>query len=57
MRLSNFLLWQAAYAEYWCSDAYWPAFNPELFREALRAFSQRQRRFGGLLAPLRANGN
>ncbi len=57
MRLSNFLLWQAAYAEYWSTDAYWPDLTPELFQEALRAFSQRQRRFGGLPSPAQANGS
>ncbi|MSQ23421.1 MAG: di-trans,poly-cis-decaprenylcistransferase [Chloroflexi bacterium] len=51
MRLSNFLLWQAAYAEYWCTEVYWPDLTPELFRRALRDFSRRQRRFGGLPAP------
>lgn len=57
MRLSNFLLWQAAYAEYWCTDIYWPDLNAERFREALWDFSRRQRRFGGLSEPTRAYGN
>ena len=57
MRLSNFLLWQAAYAEYWATDAYWPDLTPELFCAALQAFSQRHRRFGGLSTPVRANGS
>lgn len=55
MRLSNFLLWQAAYAEYWCTDVYWPDLTPALFQKALQDFSQRQRRFGGLSAAARAN--
>lgn len=56
MRLSNFLLWQAAYAEFWCTEVYWPDLSPELFQVALHEFSRRQRRFGGLSAPARANG-
>jgi undecaprenyl diphosphate synthase len=49
MRLSNFLLWQGAYAEFYCTDVYWPAFGSEDIDRALLAFSQRKRRFGGLL--------
>jgi undecaprenyl diphosphate synthase len=48
MRLSNFLIWQSAYAEYYSTPTYWPDFDkPELYK-ALLAFSQRQRRFGKL---------
>lgn len=47
MRLSNFLIWQAAYAEYYSTEAYWPDFGADSVREALLAFSQRKRRFGG----------
>jgi undecaprenyl diphosphate synthase len=47
VRLSNFLLWQAAYAEMWFTDVLWPDFTPEHLREALDAFGQRERRFGG----------
>jgi undecaprenyl diphosphate synthase len=47
VRLSNFLLWQAAYAEMWFTDVLWPDFTPEHLREALEAFGQRERRFGG----------
>ncbi len=48
MRLSNFLIWQAAYAEYYSTPTFWPDFDkPELYN-ALLAFSQRQRRFGKL---------
>jgi undecaprenyl diphosphate synthase len=54
MRLSNFLLWQAAYAEYWCTSVYWPDLTPDHFRQALHEFSQRQRRFGGLAAAQRS---
>jgi undecaprenyl diphosphate synthase len=46
MRLSNFLLWQAAYAEYWFTPTYWPDFGKEEFYQALCAYAQRQRRFG-----------
>jgi len=45
-RLSGFLLWQAAYAEYVFVDVYWPAFRRVDFLRALRDFSQRDRRFG-----------
>jgi len=48
MRLSNFLVWQAAYAEYYSTPTYWPDFSPEELHEALLAFAQRTRRFGGL---------
>ena len=46
-RLSNFLLWQAAYAELWFTDVLWPDFKPEHLREALDAFGDRERRYGG----------
>lgn len=49
-RISNFLLWQVAYAEIWTTAAYWPAFTPELLVEAIKAFQNRERRFGGLTA-------
>ena len=48
MRLSNYLLWQAAYAEFWFTDTNWPDFTPACFVEALKAFGKRKRRFGGL---------
>lgn len=47
-RLSNFLLWQAAYSEYYFTDILWPDFNNKEVDQALLAYSQRQRRFGGL---------
>jgi undecaprenyl diphosphate synthase len=50
VRLSNFLLWQAAYAEYYASDRYWPDFGEADLRQALLVFANRQRRFGGLAA-------
>lgn len=46
-RLSNFLLWQAAYSEFWYSDVLWPDFKPSDLYEALRVFESRNRRFGG----------
>jgi len=49
MRVSNFLLWQAAYAEYWVTPALWPDFDEALLDEALRAFASRERRFGGVV--------
>ncbi len=48
MRLSNFLIWQAAYAEYYSTPTLWPDFDKEQLYLALVAFSQRQRRFGKL---------
>lgn len=48
VRLSNFLLWQLAYSEFWFSPVHWPAFDEEEFLKALGAYSQRKRRFGGL---------
>jgi undecaprenyl diphosphate synthase len=47
VRLSNFLLWQAAYAELWFTDVLWPDFTPDHLQEALDAFSHRDRRYGG----------
>jgi undecaprenyl diphosphate synthase len=48
MRLSNFLLWQNAYSEYYYTPVYWPDFNEEEIKKALVAYGQRERRFGGL---------
>jgi undecaprenyl diphosphate synthase len=48
MRLSNFLIWQAAYSEYYSTPALWPDFGPEEVERALVAYSERERRFGGL---------
>jgi undecaprenyl diphosphate synthase len=55
MRLSNFLLWQAAYAEFYATPVYWPDFDEAEIDRALAAYGQRVRRFGGLEGP-RANG-
>ena len=45
-RISNFLLWQSAYAEYYFTDVYWPDFHEKELMEALDAYSRRKRRFG-----------
>ncbi len=47
MRLSNYLLWQAAYAEFYVTPVLWPDFTPEDFDLAIEDFEQRERRFGG----------
>jgi len=47
VRLSNFLLWQAAYAELYFTDVLWPDFGPEHLAEALEEFVRRERRYGG----------
>lgn len=46
-RLSNFLLWQAAYSEFWYSDVMWPDFSVQDLYKALSDFENRNRRFGG----------
>ena len=48
MRLSNFLLWQLSYAELYVTPILWPDFREAAFLDALRAYGDRQRRFGGL---------
>ena len=47
-RTSNFLIWQAAYAEYYVTPTYWPDFGKDEYYQALQAFSQRDRRYGGV---------
>src|SRR2546422_7175480 len=47
MRLSNFLIWQAAYPEYYATPIYWPDFGTDEIKAALDAYGQRERRFGG----------
>ena len=46
LRLSNFLIWQAAYSEWYITPKYWPDFDKEEYRRALETYSQRDRRFG-----------
>lgn len=48
LRLSNFLIWQSAYSEFYSTDVLWPDFDKKDIDEALLAYNQRQRRFGGL---------
>ena len=48
LRVSNFMLWQIAYAEIWTCQTYWPAFTQELFLEAIQSYQKRDRRYGGL---------
>jgi len=48
LRLSNFLIWQSAYAEYYFTDVLWPDFTPKELDKALIDFSKRGRRFGGV---------
>ena len=48
MRVSNFLLWQLAYTEFYCTDVLWPDFNRYEFLRALLSFQSRDRRFGGV---------
>ena len=47
-RISNFLLWQAAYAEFFMTDCLWPDFRGPQLQEAVEAFALRERRFGGI---------
>ena len=46
LRVSNFLIWQGAYSEYYASSVYWPDFDKEELRKALVEYSRRRRRFG-----------
>jgi len=49
LRLSNFMLWQLAYSEFWFSEVYWPDFSRKHFYEAVKAYQQRNRRYGALM--------
>jgi undecaprenyl diphosphate synthase len=46
--VSNFLIWQAAYSEWYVTPTYWPDFNKDEFHQALIDFAQRDRRYGGV---------
>jgi len=48
MRVSNFLLWQIAYTEFWFTSVFWPDFDEEHLEEALQDFARRERRFGAI---------
>lgn len=47
-RVSNFLLWEIAYSEFYITDIYWPDFNEDEYRKAILSFNKRDRRYGGL---------
>ena len=48
LRLSNFLLWQAAYSEFYITEVLWPDFSREELHRAIAAYQNRDRRFGGV---------
>jgi hypothetical protein len=48
LRVSNFLIWQGAYAELYSTPTYWPDFDKEEYRRALETFAHRERRYGGV---------
>ena len=48
LRVSNFLIWQSAYSEWYVTPTYWPDFDKECYRKALDEYAQRDRRYGGL---------
>jgi undecaprenyl diphosphate synthase len=48
LRVSNFLIWQAAYSEWYITDTYWPDFDKEEYRRALEIYGKRDRRYGGV---------
>jgi undecaprenyl diphosphate synthase len=54
MRVSNFLLWQIAYAEIWVTDTLWPDFRKRHLLEAILAYQKRDRRYGGINQPAAA---
>ena len=49
MRLSNFLLWQISYSEFYVTDVCWPEFRRDALHAALRDYAARVRKFGGLV--------
>ncbi|NIS80474.1 MAG: isoprenyl transferase [Anaerolineales bacterium] len=55
LRVSNFLIWQSAYAEWYIPSTYWPDFGREELLKALREYAQRERRFGRVPGPLSQN--
>ena len=57
MRVSNFLLWQIAYAELYITETLWPDFSREKLLEAILTFQRRERRYGGLGSPARPGGH
>jgi undecaprenyl diphosphate synthase len=57
LRVSNFLIWQGAYSEWYVTSVYWPDFNKEELRKALDTYSKRDRRFGGLTQTVEENSS
>jgi undecaprenyl diphosphate synthase len=57
LRVSNFLIWQAAYAELYSTPTYWPDFDKEEYRRALETFAQRDRRYGGVSEAVTSKGH
>ena len=57
LRVSNFLIWQGAYSEWYVTSVYWPDFNKEEFRKALDTYASRDRRYGGLSKAGKGKGN
>jgi undecaprenyl diphosphate synthase len=55
LRVSNFLIWQGAYSEWFVTPTYWPDFDKEEYRKALDVYAQRDRRYGGLSANVEDN--
>ena len=49
LRLSNYLLWQLAYSEFYFTDVPWPDFDEEELKKAVAAYNNRERRYGGLM--------
>jgi len=49
LRVSNYLLWQIAYSEFWMTPKYWPEFDKALLHRAIRDYAGRERRYGGLI--------
>jgi undecaprenyl diphosphate synthase len=54
--VSNFLLWQIAYTEFFITDAYWPDFTRKHLYEAIKSFQKRERRFGKVSEQIKQNG-
>ncbi|MGD8385179.1 MAG: polyprenyl diphosphate synthase, partial [Lysobacterales bacterium] len=57
MRISNFLLWQSAYAEFWFTPVLWPDFDAAALDQAIDAFQSRERRFGHTSEQVRAGSS
>jgi undecaprenyl diphosphate synthase len=55
LRVSNFLIWQGAYSEWYVTSVFWPDFNKEELQKALDTFAKRDRRYGGLSSTVEDN--